>query len=332
MKRVECLVWGMFLVGLTAAVSACGLSGEKAPAQYAEELMEDDIELEFQGNDAMALIEEVSDLFQCGETGWGLGRVIARQERDDLGGSSWGSLYLFYKPEDASETVYRRMRVLKKGGRWYVVEAFQQDMMHDYVYMDECMSGRMLEEIWELSEAQADSCFSQGDECEMNFTSNGLNILIFEKEGKEKRITGNYGFSVRETEAGYQLGETAEDIQIRTETEPIYNHFPDLPGTSKMQWCSESSKGIGLSTVRVYIFAYYDHDISSELQGMKISSEKTAIDLYFVPEGISRDQKWKCVEDAPFAFQEDIKDTRKKNTAVYINEQGTILYIEAIGD
>lgn len=179
MKRVECLVWGMFLVGLTAAVSACGLSGEKAPAQYAEELMEDDIELEFQGNDAMALIEEV---------------------------------------------------------------------------------------------------------------------------------------------------------QIRTETEPIYNHFPDLPGTSKMQWCSESSKGIGLSTVRVYIFAYYDHDISSELQGMKISSEKTAIDLYFVPEGISRDQKWKCVEDAPFAFQEDIKDTRKKNTAVYINEQGTILYIEAIGD
>lgn len=91
MKRVECLVWGMFLVGLTAAVSACGLSGEKAPAQYAEELMEDDIELEFQGNDAMALIEEV---------------------------------------------------------------------------------------------------------------------------------------------------------QIRTETEPIYNHFPDLPGTSKMQWCSESSKGI----------------------------------------------------------------------------------------
>lgn len=24
------------------------------------------------------------------------------------------------------------------------------------------------------------------------------------------------------------------DIEIRTETEPIYNHFPDLPGTSEM--------------------------------------------------------------------------------------------------
>ena len=49
-------------------------------------------------------------------------------------------------------------------------------------------------------------------------------------------------------------------------------------------------------------------------------------------EGISREQKWKSVEDASFAFQEDIKDTWKMNTAVYIDETGTVLYMEAIGD
>ena len=326
------LFWGIFFGGLVAAVSACGLSGEKPPAQYAEELIEDDIELEFQGDDAMALMEEVSGLFQCRETGWSLGRVIARQQRDDLGGISYGSLYLFYRPEDAAETVYRRIRVLKKGGRWYVVEAFQEDLRHEYVYMDECMSGEMLGEIWELSETQALSCFSEGDECEMNFTSNGLNIIIFEKEGKEKRITEDFGFLIRETETGYQLESNAEDIQIRTETEPIYNHFPDLPVTSEMQWCSESSGGIGLNTVKVYVFAYYDHDITSELQGMKFDDHETVVDLHFVPEGMSREQKWKCAENAPFAFQEDIKDTQKMNTTVYINEQGTILYLEAIGE
>ncbi len=122
------------------------------------------------------------------------------------------------------------------------------------------------------------------------------------------------------------------DIEIRTETEPIYNHFPDLPGTSEMQWCSEVSEGIGLTTVRLYLFAYYDHDISGELQGMQVGGREDAIDLYFVPEGISREQKWKSVEDAPFAFQADIRDTQKMNTAVYINETGTILYMEAIGD
>ena len=326
------LAWGMFLGSLAAGVSACGWLGGKAPAEYAEELMEDDIELEYRGDDAMALVEEVSDLFQCRETGWRLGRVMARQERDGLGGISYGSLYLFYKPEDGAETVYRRIRVLKKGGRWYVVEAFQQDMAHEYVYMDACMSGRMLEEIWELAEGQARSCFSEGDECEMNFTSNGLHIIIFEKEGKERRITGQYGFSIRETEAGYQLGETAEDIQIRTETEPIYNHFPDLPETSKMQWYGEASGGIGLNMVRVSVFAYYEHDITGELQGMRFVDCEDAVDLRFVPEGISREQRWRIAEDAPFAFQEGVKDTRKMNTTVYINEQGTVLYLEGIGE
>ena len=120
--------------------------------------------------------------------------------------------------------------------------------------------------------------------------------------------------------------------EIRTETEPIYNHFPDLPETAEIQWCSKSSEGIGLRTVMVYILAYYDHDISGELQGMKVSDQEAAVDLHFLPEGIIREQVWKHVENASFAFQAGIKDTQKMNTAVYIHEQGTILYIEAVGD
>ena len=47
---------------------------------------------------------------------------------------------------------------------------------------------------------------------------------------------------------------------------------------------------------------------------------------------LSREHRWRIAEDAPFAFQEGVKDTRKMNTTVYINEQGTVLYLEGIGD
>ena len=30
--------------------------------------------------------------------------------------------------------------------------------------------------------------------------------------------------------------------QIRTDVEPIYNHFPDLPATDDIQWCSRGLK------------------------------------------------------------------------------------------
>ena len=125
---------------------------------------------------------------------------------------------------------------------------------------------------------------------------------------------------------------TEEPIQVRTDTEPIYNHFSDLPETSKIQWCSKSSDGIGLTTTYIYIFAFYDEDISNELQDMTIKDENEDIELYFVPDGMDANQKWKHVEDAGFAFQKDIKSTQKMWTTVSINEAGTILYIEAVGD
>ena len=123
-----------------------------------------------------------------------------------------------------------------------------------------------------------------------------------------------------------------DNIQIRTETEPIYNHFPDLPKTSEIQWCSRTSDGIGLTAVKLYFFAFYDYDVSNELQEMKIENQGEDIELYFVPDGIHKDEKWRHVENAGFAFQTDIKDTEKMYTTVYINDTGTILYIEAIGD
>ena len=125
---------------------------------------------------------------------------------------------------------------------------------------------------------------------------------------------------------------TKEPIQVRTDIDPIYNHFPNLPETSEIQWCSKSSDGIGLTTTYIYIFAFYDEDISNELQGMTIKDENEDIELYFIPDGMDANQKWKHVEDAGFAFQKDIKSTQKMWTTVSINEAGTILYLEAVGD
>lgn len=126
--------------------------------------------------------------------------------------------------------------------------------------------------------------------------------------------------------------ESKEDVQIFTETAPIYNHFPQLPETSEIQWCSRTSNGIGLTTVQIYFFAFYDHDISDELQEMKIENQSEEIELHFVPDGIAQGEKWRPVENAGAVFQTGIKDTEKMGTSVYINEAGTILYIEAIGD
>lgn len=65
---------------------------------------------------------------------------------------------------------------------------------------------------------------------------------------------------------------------------------------------------------------------------MKIESRSETIELQFVPEGVKEDEKWRHVGNAGFAFQTGIKDNRKMNTTVYINEAGTVLYIEAIGE
>ena len=119
--------------------------------------------------------------------------------------------------------------------------------------------------------------------------------------------------------------------QIHTESDPICHHFPELPEATEIQWCSQTSDGMGLTTIKLYFFAFYDYDVSTELQDMGMEGEGEHIELYFVPDGINADEKWRLVENAGLVFQTGIKDTRKLYANAYINETGTILYVEAIG-
>ncbi|MDE7223423.1 MAG: hypothetical protein K2O34_06545 [Acetatifactor sp.] len=126
-----------------------------------------------------------------------------------------------------------------------------------------------------------------------------------------------------------------ENLQIHTETQPIYNHFPDLPGTPEVQWCSRTSEGVGLTTVEIYFFAFYDHDVSNELQDVKIKNQSENIELYFIPEGMSENEKWRqveCPKSAPFSLQTGVKESARFYAEVYINEAGTVLYVEGVGD
>lgn len=84
-------------------------------------------------------------------------------------------------------------------------------------------------------------------------------------------------------------------------------------------------------TTTLYIFSFYNEDISDTLQGMTIDDKAATIELYYEPEEV-RGQKWRLVENAAFAFQTGIKDTKKMYTNVYLNASGTILYVEAVGD
>ena len=113
-----------------------------------------------------------------------------------------------------------------------------------------------------------------------------------------------------------------ESMPIYTEAEPIYNHFPGLPETSEIEWCSRASGGIGLTTVRIYFFAFYDHDVSGELGDVEIKSQSEDMEWGFTPDGIN----------ACAVMQRGIRDTQKMATTVYINDAGNILYVEAIGE
>lgn len=126
-----------------------------------------------------------------------------------------------------------------------------------------------------------------------------------------------------------------DEKQIRTDIEPIYNHFPGLPATDDIQWCSRASDGIGLTTVWIYVFAFYDYDVGAELGAEGILNEKT--DFYFLPEDlVDNNSKWRKLGDKEIAsqsgFQAGIKISEKMGISVYINEAGNIIYMEAVGD
>ena len=85
-----------------------------------------------------------------------------------------------------------------------------------------------------------------------------------------------------------------EAVMTSTETAPIYNHFPDLPETAQIKWCSKSSGGIGLVTTKLYIYAFYDADLGSQLQDMDFESEAAPIESAYEPDEV-KGQKWKGV-------------------------------------
>lgn len=181
---------------------------EKAPIQYAEELLDDKIELDSQGDDIQVLFKEVEELLQYGEDGWGLGKVTVRQSKNSKEKIKYNNAYLYYKPKDEAESIYRRIRILNENARWYVVEAIQQDKTHELVHMDENMSETMLKEIWMLVEEQVNVCFSEDEECEISVTSKEVKITVFKNnDRKDKSIAKRLAFLIKRTEDGYQLEE-----------------------------------------------------------------------------------------------------------------------------
>lgn len=122
-----------------------------------------------------------------------------------------------------------------------------------------------------------------------------------------------------------------DSVMISKETGPIYNHFPDLPETSEIAWCSRTKGGLGLVNHWLYVFAFYDHDIRGELQEMTVGDMCEDIELYYAPAEV-KGQSWRSLEKDQFAFQEGIAMTKKMITQVYINDTGTILYVEAYWD
>lgn len=129
--------------------------------------------------------------------------------------------------------------------------------------------------------------------------------------------------------AAFTKEKETDENQIQTDTKPIYNHFPDLPVTENIMWCSQTSDGIGLTTVRIYMFAFYDYDVSVRFS--EKGSLNEAPNFYFLPEKPDDDnEKWRKLEDMKFAFQSGIKDSEKMVTSVYLNEAGNIIYMEGM--
>jgi len=126
----------------------------------------------------------------------------------------------------------------------------------------------------------------------------------------------------------------SKDIQIRTEEEPIYNHFPSLPKAKEIQWCSKSSDGIGLVTTRLYIYAFYKEDVEPLIfSDNKKEVLETDLSPYFLPENlIGKDITWFKVKDSFFYFQNGIADHNKMATDVYFSKEWNVIYVEAIGD
>lgn len=131
----------------------------------------------------------------------------------------------------------------------------------------------------------------------------------------------------REVEGKEELSEVKNDIK------PIYNHFPDLPRTEKIEWCSSSSSGIGLTTVNLYFVAFYDSDVLRE----EMKKYDVAEDIEDVSVKVKTDKlnlskiKFRKIKNNN-VFQETISGNNKMSTNAYVDFDNGILYVCAQGE
>lgn len=177
-----------------------------------ENLLEEDVELDIQGDDIQALVGETEALLRLGEAGWELGRTVVGQERSSRGTMEYIAVYLYYRQkdgtyrqEDGTESVHRMIRLLKEDGRWIVTEAYERN---EEVYMDGTLSGSMLEEILGLAEEQISLNYPGYDGYDINMTSGAVGVTVYRKdEGGESMTAKRLSFRVRGAETKYRLEE-----------------------------------------------------------------------------------------------------------------------------
>ena len=147
-------------------------------------------------------------------------------------------------------------------------------------------------------------------------------------------LTGLCGCKKFEGDTADMRKNSNDDIQIRTDVEPIYNHFPTLPKTETIRWCSVSSEGIGLTTVELHVFAQYDTtvEIDNFLESVTLSDDTSKIDSIFVPDFVEQNETWKKIKTDRAFFQDGIEKTSLKYPAVYVNSKYNIIYFYSIFD
>lgn len=175
-------------------------------------LLEEDVELDVQGDHIQTLVGETETLLRLGEAGWDLGRAAVGQKRNSEGTMESIAVYLYYRQkdgtyrqEDGIESVHRMIRLLKENGRWIMTEAYERN---EGVYMDGTLSGSMLEEILGLAEEQMSLNDPRYDRYEINMTSGNVSITVYQKdEGGESMIAKRLSFRVKGTATKYWLEE-----------------------------------------------------------------------------------------------------------------------------
>lgn len=175
-------------------------------------LLEEDVELDVQGDHIQALVGETETLLRLGEAGWDLGRAAVGQKRNSEGTMEYIAVYLYYRQkdgtyrqEDGIESVHRMIRLLKENGRWIMTEAYERN---EGVYMDGTLRGSMLEEILGLAEEQMSLNDPRYDRYEINMTSGNVSITVYQKdEGGESMIAKRLSFRVKGTATKYWLEE-----------------------------------------------------------------------------------------------------------------------------